>query len=253
MRLCFVVALLAAVNLKAEEFLPDQSKLPAKPPEDAIILFDGSDEQKFVSMDGSEIDWQIDSGELVSTKAIKPRRARSNHILSQVHFRDADLHVEFLLPETGAGNSGIYIHGHYELQIIASHAKKNVTQQDAGAVYGFGPPQVNACRPRGEWQVYDIRYRAPRRDSDGKITAAGSITAWLNGQLVQKDLEVGEPRSSYHPFRYGRTDYLSKIEEQLLKTSTGPVFLQDHDSPVRFRNVWLRPLDNKALVYEQGK
>lgn len=252
MKYCCLLFSLFASTLLADEFQPDQSRLPIKAPDDAIILFAGESDPSFVSMDGSLIDWSINDGVLVSTKAKKPKQPRSNHILSKVHFRDADIHVEFMLPETGTGNSGIYIHGHYELQIIDSHGKGNLEQHDIGAVYGFAPPLVNACRARGEWQVYDIRYRAPRRDSDGKITDQGSITAWLNGQRVQKDLQLGEPKSSYHPLKYGRTDFLAKIEKQLLKTSTGPVFLQDHDNAVRFRNVWIQPLDDHAHEYQPG-
>ena len=112
---------------------------------------------------------------------------------------------------------------------------------------------VNACRKPGEWQVYDIRYRAPRRDADGKIKEPGTITAFLNGEKVQDNTSFEEPRSTYHPFRYGTTPYLQKIWEQQKRTEMGPVFLQDHHAPVRFRNVWVRPLDNRAFLYEPEK
>lgn len=161
-----------------------------------------------------------------------------------MRFRDADIHVEFQLPAKGSGNSGLYIHGHYELQIINSIGKEKLTQEDMGALYGFSAPAVNASRQPGEWQVYDVRFRAPRRDADGKITEEGSLTAWLNGQKVQDGTCFGEPRSKYHPYRHGTTPYLQQLERELKQTSTGPLFLQDHDSPVRFRNVWVRPLDD---------
>jgi hypothetical protein len=119
-----------------------------------------------------------------------------------------------------------------------------------GAIYGFSKPLANACRKPGQWQVYDIRYRAPRRDDSGKIVEDGSLTAHLNGVLVQDQATFGEPKSPYHPFRYGTTPYLSKIWEQQKRTGVGPVFLQDHDSPVRFRNIWVRPLDDRAFLYE---
>jgi hypothetical protein len=98
--------------------------------------------------------------------------------------------------------------------------------------------------------VYDIRYRAPRRDAEGQIAEEGSITAWLNGVKVQDNAKFGEPRSKYHPYRYGTTPYLQAIWQQQQKTGVGPVFLQDHDSPVRFRNVWVRPLDDRAFLYQ---
>lgn len=228
------------------DFTPDQSKLPVPPPDDAIVLFDGQDTNLFLGKEGTDINWPIDDGALVSTRG----GGRANHIVSQLHFRDADIHVEFMLPEKTSGNSGVYIHGNYELQIFKSFGKENPGAGDAGGIYGFHKPLVNACRKPGEWQVYDIRYRAPRRDESGQIVDEGRITAWLNGQKVQEDARFGEPRSTYHPYRYQTTPYLQEIWERQKKTMTGPVFLQDHDSPVRFRNVWVRPLDNQAFMYE---
>lgn len=232
----------------ADDFQPAQENLPVPPPEGAVVLLDDEGKNLFLSKHGKEVDWPLDSGVLVSTRGDD----RSNHVVSQLHFQDAEIHVEFMLPEKGSGNSGIYIHGNYELQIIHSAGKPQdkLTQEDIGSVYGFAPPIVNADRGRLQWQVYDIRYQAPRRGDDGKITQPGKITAWLNGQKVQAETEVGEPRSQYHPFRYKTTPYLDKIWEQQQQTAIGPVFLQDHDSPVKFRNVWVRPLDDKAFLYE---
>jgi len=227
-------------------FEPRQDKLPAAVPPGATVLFDGSDSTKFLSKTGETINWPIEDGNLVSTKG----GSNSNHVVSSLHFRDAVIHVEFLLPPEGSGNSGVYIHGNYELQIIRSHGKKDVTQKDMGAVYGFAKPLVNAARKPGEWQVYDILYAAPRRDDKQKIVKKGSITAWLNGQLVQKQTRLGEPRSVYHPYRHETTGYLKAIFENQKKTMTGPVFLQDHGHAVRFRNVWILPLDDESKTYE---
>jgi hypothetical protein len=229
-----------------QPFAPDQSKLPTTPPEGAIILFGSETEPQFLSKSGGKIDWPIEDGALVSTRGSE----RSNHIVSKWHFRDADIHVEFATAKEGPGNSGIYIHGNYELQIFNSFGKDQIDDHEEGAIYGFHKPLVNASRPAGEWQVYDIRYRAPRRDAEGKITEVGSITAWLNGQKVQDNARFGEPRSVYHPYRYNTTPYLKEIWKQQLATQVGPVFLQDHDSPARFRNVWIRPLDDKGVLYE---
>ncbi|MBL7039611.1 MAG: DUF1080 domain-containing protein [Pirellulaceae bacterium] len=232
-----------------DEFAPQQSSLPVPPPKDAVVLFDGQGADLFLSMEGGEINWPVEDGTLVSTRG----QGRSNHLVSKLHFRDADIHVEFMLPETTSGNSGVYVHGNYELQIFNSFGKKKIEMGDAGAIYGFSKPLVNACRKPGEWQVCDIRYRAPRRDDSGEIVEEGSITAWLNGKKVQDNATFGEPKSKYHPYRYGTTPYLQRIWEQQKKTMTGPVFLQDHDSPVRFRNVWIRPLDDCAALYEPEK
>lgn len=229
----------------SEGFAPDQSQIPTPAPEGAIILLD---EQKleFLSMRGEATDWTRDADSLVAAKS----PSHVNHIVSRWHFRDADIHVEFMVSEIAEGNSGIYIHGNYEMQIFNSYGKQDLNEHAEGALYGFAKPLVNASRKAGEWQVYDIRYRAPRRDANGKITEPGSVTAWLNGQLVQKDTRFEEPRSVYHPFRYGTTDYLAKIWKQQLATQTGPMFLQDHGSPTRFRNVWIKPLDDKAFLYK---
>ena len=233
---------------EGETFQPDQSALPAPPPKDAIVLL-GSAQHQFLSMTGKAVDWEKGDGELISGKGNR----RSNHIVSKWHFRDADIHVEFKLPEKGSGNSGIYIHGNYELQIFHSYGKTKHTDGDMGALYGFAPPLVNAARDRDQWQVYDIRYRAPRRNEKGEIVTNGQVTAWLNGQLVQKNTEFGEPRSKYHPFRYGTTPYLQEIWKRQKATMVGPVFLQDHDNPVTFRNVWIKPLDDFAVEYPTKK
>jgi len=241
----FALLALAAVP----EFKPDQSKLPVAPPKGAIVLFDGTGTHSFLSMSGGAIDWPIEKGVITSTS----NRKNQNHIVSKLHFKDADIHVEFLLPEKGAGNSGVYIHGNYEVQILNSFGKEKVTQDDAGAVYGFSAPKENACRKPGEWQVFDIRYRAPRRDDAGKIVETGKATVWFNGVKVQDGAEFGEPKSTFHPFRFGNTPYLDVIRDQQKKTMTGPLFLQDHGNPVKFRNVWVLPTDDRAFTYEPAK
>ena len=238
--------LLSLALLSAEpNFKPDQSKLPVPPPKGATVLLDKKGNHSFLSMAGEKIDWPITDGVIVST----PKKNR-NHIVSKLHFKDADIHVEFMLPEKGSGNSGVYIHGNYEIQILNSFGKKKVTQEDAGALYGFSPPLENACRKPGEWQVFDIRYRAPRRDGSGKIVENGTVTVWFNGKKVQDGTRFGEPKSAFHPFRFGNTPYLDKIRDRQKKTMTGPVFLQDHGNPVKFRNVWILPADEHAFMYQ---
>lgn len=243
---CFVLSLFVAVAGADEKFAPCQDNIPTPPPEGAIVLFDGTADHLFLGKKGDEVDWPIEDGAIISSCA----KRRVNHIVSKLHFRDAHIHVEFMTPEGKVGNSGIYIHGNYELQIINSYGHEKVSNHDEGAIYGFHPPLVNAARKAGEWQVYDIKYTAPRRNEKGEIVEEGAITAWLNGQLVQDNARFGEPRSVYHPYRYNTTDYLRTIWEQQKKTMTGPVFLQDHGNPVKFRNVWVKPLDDKSFIYE---
>jgi len=241
-----VVVATAAFGGEPTTFAPRQDKLPVPPPADAVVLFDGGETNLFLSMSGGEIDWPIEDGALVSTRGTR----RTNHLVSQLHFHDADIHVEFMLPEESSGNSGVYIHGNYELQIFNSHGEAKPDMGDMGGIYGFAKPLTNAARKPGRWQVYDIRYRAPRRNDAGEITEEGSITAFLNGAKVQDATPFGEPRSPWHPYRHGTTPYLETIWARQKQTMVGPVFLQDHDAPVRFRNVWVVPLDDHSFLYE---
>jgi Domain of Unknown Function (DUF1080) len=249
--ICFALwFLLPACLFAAEnEFQPKQDQLPVPPPPGAVVLLGEDGKHQFLNKEGVEPNWKVENGELISSRD----KRRANHIVSKLHFRDADIHVEFKVDPKGEGNSGVYIHGNYEMQIFNSHGKAQPTDHDEGSLYGFQKPLVNAARPAGEWQVYDIRYRAPRRNDEGKIVEEGQITAWLNGQKVQDGTRFGEPRSVYHPYRYETTAYLKAIWERQKKTMVGPVFLQDHDSPCRFRNVWVKPLDDQSLMYEPGK
>jgi hypothetical protein len=226
-------------SLAAGAFRPAQDVLPVPPPPGAIVLFgDGSAPPAFTAMNGGPIDWKVENGTLVVTTT----KGHANHIVSKDLFQDADIHAEFVVDPSAHGNSGLYLHGHYEMQIYDSFGVEPPTEQDEGALYRFGPPLVNAARRPGEWQVYDIRFIAPRRDASGRITKAGSVTAWLNGKLVQDGLTFTEPRSPYVPYRHGVTDYLRGVEKELRATGRGPLFLQDHGSPTRYRNVWVRPL-----------
>jgi hypothetical protein len=223
-------------------FAPVQKPLPVPPPPDALVLV-GTDAAAtataaFTSMAGGPIDWRTDNDMLVVTQSNR----HANHVVSKATFRDADIHAEFMVVPEAKGNSGLYLHGHYEMQIYDSFGVAPVTDQDEGSLYRFAKPIVNAARPPGEWQVYDIRFIAPRRDAQGAIVRPGRVTAWLNGHLVQNGLPFTEPRSPYTPYKHGVTDHLRGIERELLATGKGPLFLQDHGSPTRYRNVWIRPL-----------
>jgi hypothetical protein len=220
---------------------------PGKPPSDAIVLFDGRGTGQFLNTKGEPCHWPVVDGAM---------EVREGFIVSKLHFRDAQLHVEFAVPKDGkkggwAGNSGVYLFGMYELQILNSHQNPVEPKETVGAIYGISPPRVNAARRPGEWQVYDIVYIAPRRDGQGKIAEPGSITALLNGVLVQHNARFTESISRWNPLRYKKTAYTDKILAGILKTGCGPLFLQDHGSPVRFRNVWIRPLDDKAKEFAE--
>ncbi len=211
-------------------------------PDGGILLFgraaDGTLVNRFLDKSGGPADWKVENDTITPVF-----QNFSNHVHSDCDFRDAKIHAEFQLPSEGPGNSGIYIHGQYEMQVLNSVAERDVNVLDAGALYLFYPARTLACLPPGEWQSYDIQYHAPLRDASGKIVKKGRITAFLNGLLVQDDVTFDEPRSQWHPMRRQLTDCIQQKWEHQKKTGFGPLFLQDHNNPVKFRNVWIVPLD----------
>jgi len=225
-------------------FHPLQTRLPVPAPAGATVVVPErveatTDLGTLVGMGGGAIDWTVADGALVVHTTAK----HANHVLTKQVFRDADIHAEFMTSPAAKGNSGLYLHGHYEMQIYDSFGVQPPTEQDEGSLYRFNRPMVNASLPTGQWQVYDVRFIAPRRDGSGAIVKPGRVTAWLNGRMVQNDLRFTEPRSPYTPYRHGATDFLAGVQRRLLATGEGPLFLQDHGSPTRFRNVWIKRLD----------
>lgn len=214
--------------------------LQGKPPSDAVVLFDGKSTEALVRVDGKPCDWKVEDGVLT---------VGSGFVVSKFHFRDAQIHAEFAVPTKEAGNSGLYIHGHYEMQISNTAGQTQASKEMIGSLYRFEAPLVNAGRSVDEWQSYDIVYRAPRYQA-GKIEEEGNITAFLNGVVVQNHIAFKEPRSPYTPYIYRETPYTLQILESLKKTDRGPLYLQDHQSPVRYRSVWIRPLDEECGIFE---
>ena len=200
-------------------------------PSDAIVLFDGKDLSAWKSQkDGSPAAWKVENGyfEVVKGKgAIETRQS----------FADVQLHIEWMTPTppTGEsqarGNSGVFFAGsRYEVQVLDSYESKTYPDGQAGSLYGQFPPLVNASRPPGEWQAYDIVYEAPRFDAAGAVTKRARLTVFHNGMLVQHARELIGPTTNKV-----RTPYSAHPEAL-------PMSLQDHGNPIRFRNVWVREL-----------
>lgn len=195
------------------------------PPSDAIILFDGKDLSKFRTDKGGPAGWRVENGyaEVNGT----------GYVFSREEFGDVQLHVEWASPAEvkgegqGRGNSGVYLMGRYEIQVLDSYQSKTYPNGQAAAFYGNSAPLVNACRKPGEWQSYDIIFRAPKQLADGTVQP-GSFTVLHNGVLVQDHVPVKGPGTTAAP--------LGGL------SPTGPLVLQDHGNPVRFRNVWVRKL-----------
>ncbi len=210
-----------------------------KPPSDAIVLFDGHGTEAFLSTCGTPCPWPVVDGAMVT---------KDEFIVSKLHFRNAQIHVEFAMPEgcegkAKIGNSGVYIHGLFELQIINWQTEDLSPKKTIGSIYNHTPPLVNAGRRPGQWQTYDILFTAPRHDQNGEIETPGAITAMLNGVLVQYNTPITKSVSTWNPLVYRNTPYTDKIRDSIQKTDMGPLFLQYHHSPVKFRNIWIRTLD----------
>ncbi len=195
------------------------------PPSDAIVL--GADEWRHT--DGRDLEWPVDGG--VMTVA-----AGTGNIETIRHFGDLQLHLEWQAPARidgdgqGRGNSGVFLHGLYEVQILDSYRNRTYANGQAASIYKQHIPLVNAMRPPGEWQGYDIIFRAPRFAADGSLASPARMTVLHNGVLVQDHAEVfgktvfiGQPAYSAHPPKQ-------------------PLMLQDHRNPVSFRNIWVREL-----------
>jgi hypothetical protein len=151
-------------------------------------------------------------------------------------FGDCQLHIEWATPAVvkgegqERGNSGVFLMGRYEIQVLDSYQNKTYFHGQAGAVYKQYAPLVNASRPPGEWQTYDIIFRAPRFDEQGKVTRRARVTVLHNGVLIQNNVEI-----------YGNT-YNDRAALYIAHPGELPLSLQDHGNPVRYRNIWIRRL-----------
>ncbi|MBI3209537.1 MAG: DUF1080 domain-containing protein [Candidatus Solibacter usitatus] len=207
---------------------------PSQAPSDASILFDGKNMSGWRTRDGGPAKCTPENGEMVC-------KTGSGDIYSVEKFKDAQIHLEFAVPHMPAekgqrrGNSGVFLHSCYEVQILDSFENPTYADGSLGGLYGVSAPMVNAARKPGEWQSYDMIFRAPRCDTGGNLTEPGRLTALLNGVLVQDHVAITKKGSGC------RHDNIC---------DAGPLRLQDHSgfpgAPVtvmKFRNVWIRKLE----------
>jgi len=199
--------------------------VPGAPPSDAIVLFDGQNLLAFKTSEGGAPKWKVQDGYA---------EVSSGGILTKEEFGAVQLHVEWATPAEvkgegqGRGNSGIYLQGRYEIQVLDSHNNPTYPNGQAGSFYLHSAPLVNASRKPGEWQAYDIIFHPPQTGADGQVTP-GSFTVLHNGVLVQDHVPVAGDATTAAQFKG--------------VTAKGPIFLQDHGNPVRYRNIWVRKLD----------
>ncbi|MBI1356359.1 MAG: DUF1080 domain-containing protein [Acidobacteria bacterium] len=237
MKACLGLLVLAAALGAAE--LPQPVAVdpggPGKPPSDAVVLFNGKDLSGWQQADGAPAKWTVKNGEMVCN-------TESGNILTKETFGSAQIHVEFATPDqreaTGQarGNSGVYVQGRYEVQVLDSYNNPTYADGSASAIYKQSAPLVNASRPPEQWQTYDIIYRAPKCYG-GHIIGPGSMTILHNGVLVQDHFELQGPTPG-------------GLKEPFDPCKPGPILLQAHVHPqvaetaMRFRNLWVRKLDH---------
>ena len=200
-------------------------------PSDAIILFDGTDLSKWKNEVGGAAQWEVKNGAFTVKKG-------TGDIITRQDFNDFQLHIEWSIPSNiigsgqARGNSGIFLQGVYELQVLDNYNNQTYVNGQAGSIYKQTAPLKNAMRPPGEWNVYDIVYTAPRFKEDSSLFSPARVTVIHNGVVIQNNTTItgntpyiGLPKYHYH----GR----------------GPLKLQDHgdpSQPISFRNIWIREL-----------
>ena len=200
------------------------------PPSDAIVLFDGTDLSQWSSAaSGEESEWILNDDGSMTVK-------KGSGIETKEEFGSVQLHIEWKTPAEiegegqGRGNSGIYFQKEYEIQILDSYENVTYSNGQAASVYKQSIPLVNASRPPGEWQIYDIIFNEPVYDDQGFRLKKGTFTVFHNGVLVQNNVEI-----------QGTTEHTGKPKLRNIKTPK-KLYLQDHSNPVSFRNIWLRKL-----------
>ena len=211
----------------------DPGPAPEEPqpvPDDATVLFDGTDLDAWESVDEGEAPWRLGDGYM----EVEPG---SGDIQSREEFGDVQVHVEWAAPEEidgegqGRGNSGVFLMGLYEMQVLDSYENPTYPDGQNAAIYGQYPPLVNASRAPGEWQTFDIYFERPHFDDTGELVKPARVTAFHNGVLVLEGVELTGPVG--HQERPPYEEHEARL----------PLMLQDHGDKVRFRSVWVRDLE----------
>jgi len=214
----------ATKPLKAPPIVTPGGAFSVPPPSDSTVLFDGGPLSNWTTRDGKPATWTVAEHTMTVT-------AKSGDIMTKDSFGDCQIHIEFMTPieTTGdgqdRGNSGVYIHGRYEVQVLDSYKSETYPDGQCGAIYKQHVPLVNACRPQGEWQTYDIIFRVPK--FAGKKIANAVVTVIHNGVLIHDHAEITGPTGG----AVGQDE-----------KPTGPILLQEHGHEVKYRNVWVRKI-----------
>jgi hypothetical protein len=222
--LCLITTLLVGTTAAADRPQPNDT-LGARPPEGAIVLFGGEGPTGWVNKDGkTPADWPVEDGILTVG-------AGKGDVMTEKTFDSFTLHVEFNIPYMpdqkgqARGNSGVYLQGRYELQVLDSYGLKP-QDNDCGAIYKQVAPAVNACKPPLQWQSYDVTFHSAKVE-DGKAAKKARVTVVQNGVTIIDDREIA-PTPGGIDMKEGQA---------------GPLLLQDHGNAVQYRNIWVVPID----------
>ena len=236
-----VLAILFSLGMLAQEWHPELTEVwepvppvvtpgdGTAPPSDAIVLFDGTDMDLWEKPDGEPVGWKLADGTMTVVK-------ETGSIQTKQSFGDMQLHLEWRAPAVvegegqERGNSGVYIQGRYEVQVLDCYENTTYPNGQTGSIYKQHVPLANACRPPGEWQTYDIIFLAPRFKEDSSLFTPATVTVLHNGVLLLN-----------HAVIKGTSEYigLPAYKAHPLKQ---PLLLQDHGNPVSYRNIWVREL-----------
>ena len=199
-------------------------------PQNAVILFNGKDLSNWRTRSGEPAGWEVADGIMTVARG-------TGDVVTEEKFTDFMLHLEFMEPDMpdakgqAKGNSGVYLQGRYEVQVLDSYGIEVPGMGDCGAIYNQFAPLVNACKPPLQWQTYDVIFRAARVDDSGRVIDQARVTLLQNGMVIHNNVQVLGPTG-------GAMD--DKVGEP------GPLLLQNHGNPVKYRNVWIVPFPLKS-------
>lgn len=206
-------------------FQDDEDMPQIRPPKMAKVLFDGKDLSQWTSTKGGAAGWKVKDGYMEVA-------AGTGDVYTREVFADFQLHLEFWLPLMASSqgqaraNSGVYLQGRYELQVLDSYGLQSL-DNDCGGIYKIAAPLVNACKKPERWQSYDVAFRHVRFNTSGRLREKARVTIFHNGVMIHNNLELPGPTAG-------------GLDADINKP--GPVLLQDHGNPVRYRNIWIASL-----------
>ena len=200
--------------------------LNAAPPENAVVLFNGKDVSNWTTREGNPAAWKVEDGVMKVVPG-------AGDIMTRERFADFFLHLEFRCPDMpeataqAKGNSGVFLLGRHEIQVLDSYGWEVPGTGDCGAIYNQFAPLVNACKPAMQWQTYDVTFRAARLDHGGEVLEPVRVTVAHNGLAIHNNVQLIKVTGA-------------AIDENV--SEPGPLLLQDHRDLVAYRNIWIVPL-----------